>query len=203
MQGRSDPNAELLDAAALCRHLVPDDSVHAFLADHRRDLFPDEMFADLFPSGRGRPSVPADVVATVMVLQSLEGLSDRDAAAALRTNIAWKVATGLALDDAGIHYSVLTYWRSRLRDSDQPERVFDAVRAVIDQIGVLAGRRRRPPSSTRAARTTGVSRLTRTATSRLTARSRWCSRPTTAYKGRRIIPRARCHRTRRLPVRGR
>ena len=33
MQGRSDPNAELLDAAALCRHLVPDDSVHAFLAD--------------------------------------------------------------------------------------------------------------------------------------------------------------------------
>lgn len=148
MQGRSDPNAELLDAAALCRHLVPDDSVHAFLADHRRDLFPDEMFADLFPSGRGRPSVPADVVATVMVLQSLEGLSDRDAASALRTNIAWKVATGLALDDAGIHYSVLTYWRARLRDSDQPERVFDAVRAVIDQTGVLAGRRRRALDST-------------------------------------------------------
>ena len=148
MQGRSDPNAELLDAAALCRHLVPDDSVHAFLADHRRDLFPDEMFADLFPSGRGRPSVPADVVATVMVLQSLEGLSDRDAAAALRTNIAWKVATGLALDDAGIHYSVLTYWRSRLRDSQAPERVFDAVRAVIDQTGVLAGRRRRALDST-------------------------------------------------------
>ena len=128
MQGRSDPNAELLDAAALCRHLVPEDSVHAFLADHRGVLFPDDMFADLFPSGRGRPSVPADVVATVMVLQSLEGLSDRDAAAALRTNIAWKVAAGLALDDLGIHYSVLTYWRSRLRVSDAPERIFDAVR---------------------------------------------------------------------------
>ncbi len=78
MQGMSDPSAELLDAGALCRHLVPEDSVHAFLADHRRDLFPDDMFADLFASGRGRPSVPADVVATVMVLQSLEGLSDRD-----------------------------------------------------------------------------------------------------------------------------
>ncbi len=96
MQGRSDPNAELLDAAALCRHLVAEDSVHAFLADHRGDLFPDDLFADLFPSGRGRPSVPADVVATVMVLQSLEGLSDRDAVSALRTNIAWKVASGLA-----------------------------------------------------------------------------------------------------------
>ena len=115
MQGTSDPNAELLDAGALCRHLVPEDSVHAFLADHRRDLFPDDMFADLFPSGRGRPSVPADVVATVMVLQSLEGLSDRDAAMALRTNIMWKVAAGRALDDGGIHYSVLTYWRSRQR----------------------------------------------------------------------------------------
>jgi hypothetical protein len=52
MQGTSDPDAELLDAAALCRHLVPDDSVHAFLADHRKDLFPDELFADLFRSGR-------------------------------------------------------------------------------------------------------------------------------------------------------
>ena len=148
MQGKSDPNAELLDAAALCRHLVADDSVHAFLADHRRDLFPDELFADLFPSGRGRPSVPADVVATVMVLQSLEGLSDRDAATQLRTNIAWKVAAGLALDDEGIHYSVLTYWRSRLRASEAPERIFDAVRSVIDATGVLTGRRRRALDST-------------------------------------------------------
>jgi transposase len=148
VQGRSGQDAELLDAAALCRHLVAEDSMHAFLADHRCDLFPDEMFADLFPSGRGRPSVPADVVATVMVLQSLEGLSDRDAATALRTNIAWKVAAGLAIDDGGIHYSVLTYWRTRLRESEAPERVFDAVRAVIDATGVLKGRRRRALDST-------------------------------------------------------
>lgn len=148
MLGKSDPNAELLDAAALCRHLVADDSMHAFLADHRRELFPDALFADLFPSGRGRPSVPADVVATVMVLQALEGLSDRDAAAALRTNIAWKVASGLALDDGGIHYSVLTYWRTRLRNSESPERIFDAVRAVTDATGVLKGRRRRALDST-------------------------------------------------------
>ncbi len=146
--GKSDPNAELLDAAALCGHLVAADSMYAFLADHRRELFPDELFADLFPSGRGRPSVPADVVATVMVLQALEGLSDREAAAALRTNIAWKVAAGLALDDGGIHYSVLTYWRTRLRNSAAPERIFDAVRAVIDATGVLKGRRRRALDST-------------------------------------------------------
>jgi IS5 family transposase len=148
MQGKSDPESELLDAAVLCRQLVAEGSVEAFLADHRRELFPDEMFADLFPSGRGRPSVPADVIATVMVLQALEGLSDRDAAKALRDRISWKVAAGLALDDVGFDYSVLTYWRARLRGSDRPERIFDAVRAVVAETGVLKGKTRRALDST-------------------------------------------------------
>ena len=148
MQGHSDPNRELLDAAALCRQLVPEGSVEAFLADHRGELFPDEMFEDLFRSRRGRPSVPADVVASVMVLQALEGLSDRDAARALRDRISWKVACGLALDDEGFDYSVLTYWRTRLRTSERPERIFDAVRSVIDATGVLQGKTRRALDST-------------------------------------------------------
>ena len=148
MQGHSEPNRELLDAAALCRQLVPEGSVEAFLADHRQDLFPDEMFEDLFASTRGRPSVPADVVASVMVLQALEGLSDRDAARALRDRISWKVACGLALDDEGFDYSVLTYWRARLRTSERPERIFDAVRSVIDATGILKGKTRRALDST-------------------------------------------------------
>ena len=148
VQGHSDPNRELLDAAALCRQLVPQGSVEAFLADHRRELFPDEMFEDLFRSCRGRPSVPADVVASVMVLQALEGLSDRDAARALRDRISWKVACGLALTDEGFDYSVLTYWRTRLRTSEHPERIFDAVRSVIDATGVLKGKTRRALDST-------------------------------------------------------
>jgi len=72
MQGLNDPNRELLDASTLCRQLVPKGSVEMFLADHRHELFPDEMFEDLFPSKRGRPSIPADTVASVMVLQALE-----------------------------------------------------------------------------------------------------------------------------------
>jgi len=148
MQGSSDPNPELLDAAALCGHLVPAGSVHAFLALHRRRLFPDELFADLFPSGRGRPSVPADVVATVMVLEALEGRSDREAIEELRVNIAWKVATGRPLTDEGFHPTVLTLWRNKLRASDAPERIFDAVRAVITETGVLRGKTRRVLDST-------------------------------------------------------
>jgi Transposase domain (DUF772) len=148
VQGSSEANRELLDAAALVGHLVVEGTVYRFLAAHRGRLFPDELFADLFPSGRGRPSVPADVVATVMVLQSLEGLSDREAVQALRTDLRWKVAAGLTLDDEGFHPTVLTLWRNKLRASDHPERIFDAVRDVVAATGVLAGKTRRALDST-------------------------------------------------------
>jgi IS5 family transposase len=148
VQGRSDPNPELLDARALVGHLVPEGSVYAFLAEHRQRLFPDGMFADLFGSGRGRPSVPGEVIATVMVLQSLEGRSDREAAEAVRTDLRWKVAAGLSLTDEGFHPTVLTLWRNKLRASDAPERIFDAVRDVVTATGVLAGKTRRALDST-------------------------------------------------------
>jgi hypothetical protein len=137
-----------MDAATWCGHLVPQGSVYAFLADHRHELFPPELFADLTRQVGGHPSVPAEVVATVMVLQALEGLSDREAISALQRDIAWKVACGLRLDDEGFHPTVLVYWRNRLRGSDRPRRIFEAVRAVVEQTGVLAGRGRRVLDST-------------------------------------------------------
>lgn len=122
--------------------------MHAFLAEHRHRLFPDEMFADLFPTKRGRPSVPADVVATVMVLQSLEGKSDRQAVTALLTDLRWKAAAGLAITDEAFHPTVLTLWRNKLRASESPQRIFDAVRAVIIESGVIAKKHRRALDST-------------------------------------------------------
>jgi len=143
MQGKSDPNRSLLDAGVFCRELVEEGTIYAFLADHRAQLFKDEDFADLFPSGRGRPSTPAVLICSVMVLQALEGLSDRDAIRALRTRIDWKVACGLALDDAGFDFTNLTYWRTKFRQSERPQRIFDAIRAVVAATGVLVGRHRR------------------------------------------------------------
>lgn len=148
MLGKHDPNVELLDAAAHCRSLVPENSVFALLADHRKQLFPDELFADLFLTARGRPSVPGEVIASAMVLQELEGLSDRQASDALRLNIGWKVATGMALDDKGIHHTVFTYWRRRLNASERPKRINEVVRDVIDQTGVIKGKQRRALDST-------------------------------------------------------
>jgi len=137
-----------MDAATWCRHLVPQGSVYAFLADHRHQLFPPELFADVARQGGGHPSVPAEVIASVLVLQALEGLSDRETVSALRRDIAWKVACGLRLDDEGFHPTVLVYWRARLRASDRPRRVFDAVREVVAATGVLKGRGRRVLDST-------------------------------------------------------
>src|SRR5215218_5665068 len=148
MRPHVDPSDAQLDAASWCRHLVSDGSVYAFLADHRQQLFPPELFADLVAGGRSHPSVPTQVVATVMVLQALEGLSDREAISALRRDIAWKVACGLRLDDEGFHPTVLVYWRGRLRASQRPRRLFDAVGQVVEQTGVLKGRGRRVLDST-------------------------------------------------------
>jgi DDE family transposase/transposase-like protein DUF772 len=143
VQGESRVDRELLDAAALVGHLVPAGSVFAFLAEHRRRVFPDSLFADLFKSATGRPSIPADVIASVLVLQNLHDLSDRDAVEALRCDLRWKAACGLALTDEGFHPTVLTYWRRRLEGSERPNRVFDAVGEVIAATGVLKGSTRR------------------------------------------------------------
>jgi len=148
MQGKERVDRQLLDAQALVGHLVPEGSMFAFLAGHRRELFTDEEFADLFPSGRGRPSVPASVMASVLVLQVLHDYSDAETAEAARCDLRWKVACGFPLDHGGFDPSTLVYWRQRLAKSGRPQRISQAVREVITQTGVLKGRRRRAVDST-------------------------------------------------------
>src|SRR3954451_21229231 len=128
--------------------LLPSGSVYAFLAEHRGRLFPDALFADLFPSALGRPSVPADVVATVLVLQALESHSDREATEALTFDLRWKAACGWPIGAPAFHPTVLTYWRRRLARSQRPNRIFDAVREVLAASGALSGKTRRALDST-------------------------------------------------------
>ena len=149
MQGFERADRQLSDAAALAGHLVPAGSMFAFLAAHRAEVFPDADYADLFaPPGFGRPSVPATQMAAVMTLQALHDYSDRETAEAVRFDVRWKVAIGAALDDPGFDPSTLVYWRRRIATSERPHRVNDAVRKVIEQTGILRGRRRRAVDST-------------------------------------------------------
>jgi Transposase domain (DUF772) len=148
MQGRSRIDRELLDAEAIAGGLVPAGSVFAFLAGHRRELFADSFTADLFPSPAGRPSLPPDVVGSVLVLKELYDLSDAQTADALAFGIRWKVACGRSLTQMSFDPSTLVYWRRRIAASSRPDRVFDAVAEVIAQTGVLRGRRKRCVDST-------------------------------------------------------
>ncbi len=120
----------------------------AFLAEHRDRLFPAQMFEDLFPSGRGRPSLPPDVVAVVIVLKTLHGFSDREAADAVTFDLRWKAACGAAIDAVSFHPSTLTYWRRRLAVSQRPHRIFEVVRELIIETGAVKDRSRRALDST-------------------------------------------------------
>lgn len=148
MQGESSPQRDVLDVESLAGHLLPVGGVFRFLAEHRQRLFPDVLFADLFPSGRGRPSIPASVVASVIVLQALHGLSDREAVEALTFDLRWKAACGYPVDAAGFDASSLTVWRRRLAASERPQRIFEVVREVVDATGAVKGRGRRALDST-------------------------------------------------------
>jgi len=148
MQGESDRQRDLLDVESVAGHLLGPESVFAFLAQHRDRLFPNELFADLFPSGRGRPSIPGEVIASVIVLQALYGHSDREAVEALTFDLRWKAACGYALDARGFDSSTLTYWRKRLAASERPQRIFEVVREVIAETGVVKGKARRALDST-------------------------------------------------------
>jgi hypothetical protein len=149
MQGFERADRQLLDAAALAGHLVPAGSMFAFLAAHRAEVFPDADYADLFsPPGVGRPSLPATQMAAVLTLQVLHDYSDRETAEAVKFDVRWKVAIGASLDDPGFDPSSLVYWRQRLAKSQRPHRVNDAVRTIVEQTGIVRGRRRRAVDST-------------------------------------------------------
>jgi IS5 family transposase len=148
MQGISRTDHDLWDAGDVAGHLLPEGSVFAFLAGHRRELFPDEFTADLFPSRTGRPSLPADLVGSVLVLKELYDLSDPQTADALKYDLRWKVACGRSLLETSFDPSTLVYWRKRIAASGRPHRVFDAVAEVIAQTGILRGKRKRCVDST-------------------------------------------------------
>src|ERR1700751_2660208 len=148
MQGERAGELAGLDVWETCRELIPAGSVFAFLAGHREALFPAGMFADMYPSPNGRPSLPPQVLAATVVLQALHGLSDFEAVQALRCDLRGKAACGLGLLDGAFDPSLLTYFRRRLARSDDPNRLFARVGQVVAATGVLSGKRRRALDST-------------------------------------------------------
>ena len=126
---------------SFCEPLVAPDSIYALLHRECHRLFPDEMFEDLF-CDVGRRCVPPTIVAVVMVLQRLEGCSDREAVERFQFDLRYKYAAGgLDFHYPGFVHTVLVDMRARLAASKDPERIFNVVLDVGKRAG-LVGRRR-------------------------------------------------------------
>ncbi|MEU7875372.1 IS1182 family transposase [Dactylosporangium sp. NPDC049140] len=143
--GRASQQLDLLDPVTrFCDETLPGNSIFVFLSQRRERLFPDGMFTDLF-AGIGRRSVPPSVVAAVMVLQRLEGLSDREAVDRFTFDARWRYAAGVGGWDGagrvGFAHTVLVDMRERLRRSDRPDRIFEVALAAAREAGLI-GRRR-------------------------------------------------------------
>ncbi|MFJ3608507.1 IS1182 family transposase [Streptomyces anulatus] len=126
---------------------LPQGSPAIRVRDALGELFRDEDFADLFPQ-RGRPALSPAVLALVSILQFAEGLSDRQAALAVRARIDWKYALGLELEDPGFDHSVLSEFRDRLVEGGAETRITDAVLAAASEAGLLKSRGRQRTDST-------------------------------------------------------
>ncbi|MGA8516948.1 MAG: transposase, partial [Pseudonocardiaceae bacterium] len=136
--GRTPKQADLLCASErFCEGRVSPESIYGVLHRECFTLFPDEMFADLF-TDVGRRCVPPMIVAVVMVLQRLEGCSDREAVDRFAYDLRWKYAAGgLDFDYPGFVHTVLVDMRARLAASERPDRVFEVTLAAAREAGLV------------------------------------------------------------------
>lgn len=138
-KGMAPTQVEFEDAARLLGDRLAAGSVYRLLADEGHRMFGDEYFADLFTdSRRGRPTIPARTVATVMLLQSFEGLSDQEACDRLAFDLRWQAAAGLTAGCGSFHPTVLVGMRNRLRASGRPRRLFEDTVSIAKGAGVVS-----------------------------------------------------------------
>jgi len=129
--------------AQVARAAFPKGCLAIGIRDALGELFADTHFAGLF-AVRGRPAVSPARLALVLVLQFVEGLSDRQAADAVRGRIDWKYALGLELTDTGFDASVLSEFRARLVDDDAAQQLLERLleRLRVQGLLVQGGRQR-------------------------------------------------------------
>src|SRR5665213_1949994 len=119
--GTSDKQRRFDDPVAVLGDRLKEGSIYRLLAEHGHEMFSDDYFADCYTnSPQGRPTVPARILATVMILQAFEGLSDREATDRLGFDLRWQAAAGVSVGAEAFHPTVLVGARNRLRASLRP-----------------------------------------------------------------------------------
>jgi transposase len=135
------------ETARIAKTACPKGSTFIQMRDELGTLFQDEMFASLFPKD-GQPAFAPWKLAVVTIMQFAEGLSDRQAASAVRTRLDWKYALNLELEDEGFHFSILCEFRARLVKGNRESLLFETLLHELKQRGFLKARGRQRTDST-------------------------------------------------------
>lgn len=131
----------------MARAAFPRGNVYMRVADLLGSLYQDQQFAALFPT-RGQPAEAPVRLALVTVLQFAEGLSDRQAADAVRSRIDWKYVLGLELTDSGFDHTVLSEFRARLVQGKAERLLLDTLLERLRERGLVKKRGRQRTDST-------------------------------------------------------
>jgi hypothetical protein len=141
--GRSQVQQRFENPREILGDRLREGSIYRLLADHGLTLFPNDYFADLYADSlRGQPTIPARVMATVMLLQAYEGLSDAEATDRLEVDLRWQAACGVDTGYVAFHPTSLVGQRNRLRASKRPRRMFEDTKVVARSSAAMRNRAR-------------------------------------------------------------
>src|SRR5229473_7899689 len=124
MLGQRSAQWGMFEADTMFADFVGKQNFYGFLASQRGELFRDEDFAALYCPNNGRPSVPPSLLATALVLQTYDGVSDDEARQRAAYDLRWKVALGVAVDARPFAKSTLQEFRAQLIVHQEQAAIF-------------------------------------------------------------------------------
>ena len=140
MLGKRSDQKGLWEADRLYLDYVGKDTFYGLLASLRGQLFRDDDFAEIYGPDNGRDSVPPSLLATALLLQTYDKVSDAEAKARADFDIRWKVALGIEIEDRPFAKSTLQMFRAQLILHDKVREVFESSLRLARQSGYLKKR---------------------------------------------------------------
>src|SRR3954452_12891271 len=142
MLGKRNAQQGLFEADTQYGDFVGRQTFYGWVASQRGELFRDEDFAGLYVLNNGRPSVPPSLLATALVLQTYDGVSDEEAKRRGDYDLQWKVALGIALDARPFAKSTLQEFRAQLILHQQAGAIFQQSLELAKRQGFFKGKRK-------------------------------------------------------------
>lgn len=136
------------ETALVARAAFPKGNVYMKMYEQLGQIYVDSDFQSLYPARCGQLALSPGRLALITVMQFAEGLSDRQAAEAVRSRIDWKYALGLELTDSGFDHSVLKEFRERLIIREKERQLLDKILAQLKEQNLLKSRGKQRTDST-------------------------------------------------------